>query len=213
MIKSFNLFVLALLCIASATPDAFFGNVTTEEFQDPNMNNLGYAKAFATNFTVTIFGVPPARGGGERDLKAVQRQFLRKFNSIQKKIEKKIAKQQKAPIQEPGILMYDSEITQQWISNTITKAGDAVDFNILLVDGFLVCVEESCPDGETDEQRRMLDGQLASVACDLRNNLLSSGRDYFLNVTCVRVATEQTDYVDECSCDGFGIVAAGEKPY
>mmetsp|Transcript_13945 Transcript_13945/g.23180 ORF Transcript_13945/g.23180 Transcript_13945/m.23180 type:complete len:215 (-) Transcript_13945:57-701(-) len=198
MIKASLLLLASLSLVAAINTNDFFEQVELTEYDDGDeLNEFGYDRIFDSNFTVTVFGVPETTAGGQNDLKKFGKYFLKKFNAVQNKIERKEANADGTTVEEPGILMFDTEVTGQYISQV---DGTDVWYNSLDVAASLVCVEEECPDSVDDETRRLSNNKqrrLVSVANSIRNKLLNSGRPYFAEVTCVKVMSSlATDFVD-----------------
>lgn len=220
MFKACLLILLATLSCVTATTDNFFDQVELIEYE-PDAELVGedydYNMMFDAKFTVTIFGIPATMGGGQKDLAKFGKFFLKRFNAVQKKIEKKDAKASDADLEEPGILMYQTEVVEQYVSEDKLNDGNACHYNILEIASSLICVEEECPSEAVDDGRRELSfagdegaqRRLVSVANNLLKKLKKSGRSYFADVSCVRVTSALSDFEDSTpGCDAYPAVTA-----
>lgn len=211
MSRLFLLLVLAFVAIAaSQTSQVTYDEDDDDE--DPEGNaipptEMKYTNMFQANFTVTVFGVPEKTGGGQRDLKQFGKFLLKRTNDFQLKKEGKLR------TADPDLLVYDIEVLQQYINSAFSASGQEVWYNILTVRGSSVCVSTKCPAGAkpissasgNTSQRQLLTRHLQStgtVAEDVRVRLLAGGQDYFANVQCVRIVTEESS-----GCVGLPIVS------
>ncbi|KAI2495500.1 hypothetical protein MHU86_18996 [Fragilaria crotonensis] len=217
MSRLFVLLVLAFIAIAASQTspvtydDGDDGDDGDDE--DPEENaipptEMKYTNMFQANFTVTVFGIPDITGGGQRDLKQLGKFLLKRTNALQ------LRKEKKSRTADPDLLVYDIEVLQQYINSAFSASGEEVWYNIFTVLGSYACVGSSCPAGATtingsgnseQRERQLLTRHLQStgtVAEDVKVRLLANGQDYFANVQCVRIVTEESS-----GCVGLPIVS------
>ena len=203
-----------------------------------------YSHMFQANFTASVFGVPLATGGGQKDLSQLGKLFLKRFNSFQSQTQQVTAKSASvraaqitptaAPLssqqsKSPNLMIYDTEVTGQYVDSTSGTAGQIIGYNVLSIKAYFVCVKNGCPVDKnaipTDDAstigasgRRDLQSTTggttagtataqSQIAEDLKAKLILSGQSYFKDVKCVRISTATTAYVDQSSgCDGYPVV-------
>jgi hypothetical protein len=210
MSRLFLLLVLAFVAIAASqtSPTTYDdGDDEVPEGSAIPPTSMKYTNMFQANFTVTVFGVPAKTGGGQRDLKQLDKFLLKRMNDFQLK------KEGKARTANPDLLVYDIEVLQQYMNSAFLDSGEEIWYNVFTVRASSVCVGTVCPagakpisaTGNAAQRQLLLNRHLQSsgtVANDVKVRLLGSGQEYFAKVLCVRIATEES-----AGCTGLPIVS------
>jgi hypothetical protein len=79
----------------------------------------GYFGMYDLNFTLSIFEVPQATAGGQKDLKSLEKALLKSLNAIQRKSQKATLRSQglrRSSLEFTDLLVYDMVVIDQYVS-------------------------------------------------------------------------------------------------
>jgi hypothetical protein len=198
-----SLLLITLFIVTSLAQDAL--EETTEVL--PPVEG-GYFGMYDFNFTLSIFEVPFATAGGQKDLKTLEKALLRSLNAIQRKSQKSILRSQglrRSSSDFTDLLVYDMDVIDQYVSFAPFSKKKDIWFNSMSIRLYIVCMEQFCPAyakkiPSASQLQRKLQQQSSTgqnlvfkdAASDVKWRLRESDQKYFSNVKCLRFSTSTT---------------------
>ena len=167
----------------------------------------GYFGMYDFNFTLSIFEVPVATAGGQKDLKTLEKALLKSLNSIQRKSQKTILRSQGLRLSSSDftdLLVYDMDVIDQYVSFAPFSRKKDIWYNSMSIKLYVVCMEQACPTNAkkipsaSKQQRNLQKSSTAQnlvfkdASSDVKWRLRDSDQKYFSDVKCLRFSTSST---------------------